>query len=351
MDRDKSISLLKALTLESGVSGYEGKVADLIDSYMAPLGAICEKDGIGNLVYTFKGNGKGKTVSYVAHMDEVGFMVFDILETGYIRFLPIGGWLSVSLPSSPVEVITRSGKKVSGVIGQLSPHYMKKGAPLQVPEIDDLFIDIGARNKQEAMEVFGVQKGDIIVPVTEFIYKKESGFVYSKAFDDRAGCALLIDAAIEYSKKKDSDNTLVFAFTVQEEVGTRGGQVLASYLESDYCFVLEGAPADDMPSAPAPHYTLLDKGAHIRIFDPTHIGSFSLLEKVRAMAKDNGIVIQEAIRKGGGTDAVQLSKSNRGTQTIVCGLPVRYAHSHTSGISMFDYEEMLKVMIASFKMI
>lgn len=341
MNKDFSLKLIKDITSACGVSGFETEVREVIQSYMTGFGYEESTDNADNLIYTHRGKENGKTICFAAHMDEVGFMVTDILDTGYLRFIQVGGWSTLTLPSSPVEVVTKCGKKHFGLIGQISPHFLKKGAPLQVPQTEELFIDVGAKNREDAITNFGISIGDFIVPYAPFSYIEKSGKVFAKGFDDRIGCAVLIEVA---RMLKDCDNTIIFAFTTQEEVGERGSRILATYIKPDYSIIVEGAPADDMPSGPAHPMTEQGKGAHIRIFDPTHIGDRVLLEKLRTIAKEKAIVTQEAIRTGGGTDAVTLFASEGGSRAIVTGVPTRFAHSHISSIDLFDYKEEVKLL-------
>ena len=341
MDKDYSISLIERLSQAPGPSGFEDEVRSIIRKEMEGLGCTIEEDNIGNLVCTFRGEPNGKTILFAAHMDEVGFMVSDILETGYLRLINLGGWSTLTLPSSPVEVINSRGEKHYGVIGQISPHFIKKGTPVTVPELSDLFVDIGAASAEEVKDVFGIRIGDIAVPVAPFKYVPETDRIFSKAFDDRIGCAVLIETAKRFSKGK---NTCIFAFTTQEEVGERGSSVLKNYVHPDYSVIVEGAPADDMPSGPAHPLTCQEKGAHIRLFDPTHIAGREIIDKLRRIASRDGIVIQEAIRTGGGTDAVTMSRAGRGSKAIVTGVATRYAHSHNSSISLFDYSELIRLL-------
>lgn len=309
----------------------------------ACIGCTLTEDNAGNLIYTFKGREGGRTICFAAHQDEVGFMVSDILDTGFLRLIQIGGWSTLTLPSSPVEVITSSGDKVYGVIGQISPHFIKKGAPLQVPSLEDLFVDVGAADRSDVTDKLGIRIGDVVVPVAPFRYVPQTGRLFSKAFDDRIGCAVLIEAALSVW---NPENTLIFAFTTQEEVGERGSAVLATYLNADYSVIVEGAPADDMPSGPVHPMTCQGRGAHVRLFDPTHIAPRDLIDRIRKIGQDSGIVIQEAIRTGGGTDACTLSHAIGGTKAVVTGVPVRYAHSHNCSISMYDYDEMVRLLSA-----
>jgi len=340
-----SIEFIKGLTQLSGPSGYEGDVSNFIKEKLASVGEITT-DRIGNIVCRIEGSDPGAPhLLFAAHQDEVAFMVSDITAGGFLRFIGIGGWNPITLPSSPVEVISESGERHYGIIGQLPPHFIPKGEPPKVPTIDELFIDIGARSREEAEELYQVGIGSIIIPYAPFKYNPKGEVLFSKAFDDRIGVAALIELG-HLVKEKGVAATLSLAFTVQEEVGVRGAKVLAQSIEADAAIVVEGAPADDVPSNIGSPQTVLGKGAHLRIFDTSHIGHPGLFRLARDIARREKIEVQEAVRKGGGTDAREIALAKGGIPTIVCGVGVRYAHSHNSLISLSDYRNLVKLLFA-----
>jgi len=342
---ETSIALIEKLTLLGAPSGFEQPVGDVIRDSLASVGSLTT-DRIGNIICEIPGTNPQKPhILLAAHQDEIGFMVSEVLENGFLRFVPIGGWNTITLPSSPVEVLTVNKEKVPGIIGQLSPHFSKKGAPPQVPELEALFIDIGAASKEEVESVFTIRPGCLVLPVTNFRYISQSNSLMSKAFDDRAGVAALIELG-KRLVKYPIEATVSLAFTVQEEVGTRGAKVLANTITSDAVIVVEGAPADDIPGGPVHPQTCVGKGVHVRVFDPTHIGHPKLLGLAKAVAKKDSIPIQEAIRKGGGTDAMVLALADCGIPSIVTGVPVRYAHSHNCLISLSDYHNLIALLYA-----
>jgi endoglucanase len=342
---DTSLALIKRLSLACGPSGFESEVTRIITENLEGIGSV-ETDAIGNVVCTISGQAPdAPAILFAAHQDEIGFMVSEVLESGFLRFTPIGGWNALTLPASPVDVIGRDGRAIPGVIGQLPPHFLKKGAEPQVPGIDELFIDIGASSAKEVEEHFGVLLGSIILPSTRFSFDGNSGCIMSKAFDDRIGVAALIELAYKIVDFPVGA-TVILAFTVQEEVGTRGVKVLANRIASEVAVVVEGAPADDVPGFPAKSQTCVGMGAHVRLFDPTHIGHPGVLALARTAARARGIRIQEAVRKGGGTDAMVLALADRGIPTIVTGVPVRYAHSHNCVASLGDYRELVSLLFA-----
>lgn len=339
-----TIALIQRLVQAVGPSGYEDAVGDIIRETSAPFGEVFT-DAIGNIVCEIPGaDPKGLRYLFVAHQDEIGFMVSDILDDGFLRFLPIGGWNARTLPSSSVDIINSEGVAIPGVIGQIPPHFLPKDAQ-QNPGIDELFIDVGAHDRDEVIDRFSIRIGSIIVPYGRFHHDESTGCIMGKAFDDRIGVAALLDLG-KRLKENPVSSTVILAFTVQEEVGTRGAHVLSNRMDADAAIIVEGAPADDVPGGPLHPQTCMGKGAHVRIFDPTHIGNPKLLERIRSIASREGVVIQEAVRKGGGTDASVMALASSGIPSVVTGVPVRYAHSHHGMISLHDYHELVGLLFA-----
>lgn len=340
------IELLKRLTLESGISGSENKIAEIMKDELSGYTSH-NKDNMGSVSFEYKGSSEKPKIMFVAHMDEIGFIVADILTTGFLKLQNIGGWNPNTLLSSPVEVINYKGEKYPGIIGAVPVHFLKNRQDVK-PEINNMFVDIGAASKEDVMENFGIQLGDQIVPVTNFHYSQKNRRMFSKAFDDRAGIAAVIEIG-KILAEKEHPNTVYCVGSVQEEVGTRGAQTIANYTDADICIVLEGAPADDIPGIPFSPQTGVGKGAHVRLFDPTMIVKSELKDFVIECANSNNIKIQLTVRKGGGTDGRQFHVANRGIPTIVLGVPVRYAHSHNCISSMDDFDELIKLLVEIVK--
>ncbi|MDY6915423.1 MAG: M42 family metallopeptidase [Candidatus Cloacimonadota bacterium] len=331
--------ILHELTLLPGISGDEERVAKYIES---KLSANCKfsKDNMGNVFCEYSGENDFPKIMFIAHMDEVGFIVSDIHPDGFIKFHNIGGWNPNTLLSSPVEVINSKGDKFHGIIGSIPKHFKVKEKKL---DISDMFIDVGAVSAEDLKQNFGIEIGDAIVPVANYSYCEKSNRMLSKAFDDRIGVAAMI-ALGEKLTKMQHKNTVILTGSVQEEVGTRGSSSIANRTDADICIVLEGAPADDIPGIPGNPQTAVGKGAHVRVFDPTMIVKSSLKKFIKKIANENNICFQTTVRKGGGTDGRNIHLANMGIPSIVLGCPVRYAHSHNSLISLDDFEELLKLI-------
>ncbi len=329
----ESLELLNQLTLAAGISGHESGITQIMKEHLS--GWQYEQDRMGNITFIKKGKESGKKLLFIAHQDEIGFIVADILPSGMLKMQEIGGWDPSTLLSSPVDIINDHGQKIPGIIGSIPKHFLSEGPVL--PQISNMFIDIGAIDKEDVLNNYGITLGSPVIPVCRNFYNEKSHRMFSKAFDDRAGIAALIDLGLKM-QEEEVENTIYLCGSVQEEVGTRGAQAIAAYTDADVCFVLEGAPADDIPGLPGIPQTCVGKGVHLRIFDPTLIISPQLKNKIIKIAEEYNIPVQPAVRRGGGTDGRQIHTANRGIPTIVLGVPVRFAHSHNCQISLDDYE-------------
>ncbi|MCK4957226.1 MAG: M42 family metallopeptidase [Candidatus Cloacimonetes bacterium] len=334
----ESLELLKKLTLASGISGHETEIAKIMKQELA--GTVdSNMDRMGSISFRFEG--KCPKILFIAHQDEIGFIVGDIMESGFIKIQPIGGWDPNTLLSSPVKIINRNGEEHDGIIGSVPVHFQQNGNGK--PNIASMFVDVGAQSKQDLIENFGINLGDQIVPITNFHYSKQNKRILSKAFDDRVGIASVIEVA-KFTSEIEHPNTVICTGSVQEEIGGRGAASIAQHTDADICIVLEGAPADDIPGIPGNSQTGIGHGAHVRLFDPTMMVKKGLADFIVNTANKYDISIQTTIRKGGGTDGAKLHYANYGIPTIVLGTPVRYAHSHNCLMSLTDYENLMKLL-------
>lgn len=335
-----NIELLKKYTLASGISGHETEVANLLQEDLKHADEM-SKDRMGSIYTTFKGNADDPKIMFIAHMDEIGFVVADMTETGLLKILNVGGWDPNTLLSSPMEIITAAGIHYPGIIGSVPVHFQTNGNGK--PTIMAMFVDVGATSKKDLEENFGIALGDPIVPVCNYHYSEKNNRMLSKAFDDRAGVSMLV-ALGEKLKTLQHPNKVYLVGSVQEEVGARGAQSIANYTDADICIVLEGAPADDMPGIPGTPQTAVGKGAHVRLFDPTLIVRKELRDFVVNTAKKHNIKHQATVRRGGGTDGKVMHTAAHGIPTIVLGIPVRYAHSHNCLSSLDDFNDTVDLI-------
>ncbi len=332
--------LLETLSNAAGVSGAEGPVRDLLLEAIRGQVDDTRVDALGNLIATKRANRPGSPVPRVmvaAHMDEVGVMIVHIESTGFLRFRPVGGIDPRVLLSKQVLI---GEKAVPGVIGQKAVHLLKPADRGHVVTMEQMFIDIGAKDRAEAESL--VKVGDCGVFATRFAVL--GGTAKGKALDDRAGCAILAEVLAGGPYPCD----LVGVFTVQEEVGLRGAQVAAYSVEPDFALVLEGTVCDDSPkTVDVSPTTRLGAGPAISIADRSAIADRRLVDLVVSTAKSIGSPFQFKQPMVGGTDAGRIHLSRGGVPTVVLAVPCRYLHSPVSLLSLSDFEQTLNLAKAT----
>ncbi|MEO5913088.1 MAG: M42 family metallopeptidase [Luteolibacter sp.] len=341
--RTKAVSLLQELTEAHSVSGHEDEVRAIFVDELEDCGEL-SADRNGS-VFCETGD-EGPRVMVAGHMDEVGFMVQNITADGYIQFLAIGGWWEHNLLSQRVEILTRAGAKILGVVSSRPPHFLSAEQRRQVMTIEQMFIDVGAESRRDVMENFGISLGDPIAPVSQFTALTREDHFMAKAFDNRVGMAATIQAG-QILSQSAHPNTLILCGTVQEEVGLRGAKTAANFAKPDVAIVLEGPPADDSPGfSRTDCQGRLGGGVQIRFYDPSAITNPRLARLVVETAQEEGIAHQLTVRRSGGTDAGSFHLANDGIPSIVLGVPARYIHSHNAIIDLNDYLQMVALTIA-----
>lgn len=328
------LEFIEALSDANGVSGFEDEVLEVIRSYVGDIFRI-EEDKMRNLVvYSNNYDEKKPTVMIDGHSDEVGFMVQSIQQNGLIKFLAIGGWFSQNVGAHKVRIRNSEGQYVTGIVASKPPHFMTDSERTKIVQIEDMLIDVGATSYEETVELFKIEPGAPIVPDVKFEYNELSDIMIGKAFDNRLGCALVIEI-MKAVEELDLAVNVVGAISSQEEIGTRGSVLTANIINPDVAIVFEGTPADDSHRGPYERQGAVKAGTQIRHRDNSMIGNPRLIAFSRDIAKRNNFKFQDAIRKGGGTDAGKIHLNNKGVPTLVFGVPVRYAHTHF-GISSFE---------------
>ena len=209
----------------------------------------------------------------------------------------------------------------------------------------DMFIDVGTTSYDETVNNFKIGVGAPVIPDVECTYNENSRMFLGKAFDDRVGCAVILDVMKEL-KGKELSVSLTGVLSSQEEEGCRGALVAAQKVMPDLAIVLEGPPADDNFRNEYRSQGALRKGAQVRHIDPTMIANPRLIRFIQKIAQENNIKIQETVRESGGTNASKIHLENGGIPTVVIGIPVRYTHSHYGFISYDDYIETVKLVKA-----
>lgn len=314
------LEMLKELCLIDGISGREDKVREYI---ISKIDGKCEYeiDPMGNILAFKKGkNIANKKVMLSAHMDEVGFIVTYITDSGFLKFTSVGG---VDSKVALGKTVTVGDNGVKGVIGHKAIHLCHGDEESSVPKLDKLYIDIGASNKEDAEKV--VEIGDSVHFDSDFI-SFGNNKIKAKAIDDRFGCAIMIKM-IESELEYDTH----FAFLVQEEVGCRGASAATFSIKPDYAIVLEATTAADVAFVGSEDVVCRQgSGAVVSFMDRSTLYNRDMFKGAFRLAKGNDISVQTKTTVAGGNDAGAIHKSNGGIYTIAVSLPCRYIHSATS---------------------
>ena len=328
------LDTMETLCCLDGVSGREDEVREYILERVMPFADEIQTDAMGNLMVFKKGAAKPKQrVMLAAHMDEVGLIITEITEDGYLRFDAVGGIDRRVLIGKRVFV---GSVRTLGVIGSKAIHLTTAEQRKSLPKLSDMYIDIGAKDKAEAEAL--VQLGDTAA-FDDSVIRFGDGFIKAKAIDDRAGCASMLEL-IESQLPCDC----WFAFTVQEEVGCRGASVAARSIQPDVALILEGTTAADIPGVSgADRVCQLGKGVVIPYMDKGTIYDRELYGMLCRLAEENGISWQTKSHVAGGTDASAIQRSGAGVRVAAVSVAVRNIHSPASIVKAEECEAQLKL--------
>jgi len=328
--------LLEKFSNANGVSGYESNVEKIFSEEMKPFVDEIKTDKLGNLIAHKKGD--GLTIMLTAHMDEIGFMVKYIDEKGFLFFSEIGGFFDQTILHQRVIVHGKNGP-VLGVIGSKPIHVMNAEERKKMIEKKTMFIDIGAKNAEDAKKL-GVEIGATVTQDSKFQIMANNNVV-GKAFDDRAGLTMLVEAMRRISVNKISAN--VFAVgTIQEEVGLKGARTSAFGINPDIAIATDVVVSGDHPGITKQESNMeMGKGAVITIMDASGrgmIASEKVVKWLKETAEKNKIDHQLEVSEGGTTDAAAIQLSQRGIPVGVISVPDRNIHTSVEVINIHDVD-------------
>jgi len=342
--------LLAELSNVPGAVGFEYPVRKLMEEYWKKFPIEYNVDGMGNLVGRFKQSKKeNPTILIMAHMDEIGFLTTEITENGYIKVIPLGGWLH-HVVWSQKWIIYHNGITIPAISGVDAPHMLsaddiKEKLPLKQTQ---MFLDTGLT--KEALKDLGIRSGLPVIPDVQFSTQRNENRYVGKAFDDRAGLAVIIRLMEKITQNPTLlDNVNVtFAATVQEEVGLRGAKVIYESIKPDIAINLEFGVARDYPCQFAiDDKPVLGEGPTLFIYDHHMLPDASLLEFIHQTAQKNKIPTQWEHEVSYGQDGASLQACGKGIPAINIGIPVRYAHSHYGVMDKIDYDNTVNLLYAS----
>ncbi len=360
-----NIKFLEELTNAFGPSGHETEAQKLAHEYGKQYAEEILFDGLGSVVFK-KGN-SGPKIMLAGHVDEIGFVIPEITKEGYLKFHQLGGWWDQTLLTQ--EVILRpfkGGAKIIGVIGAPPPHVLTPEQRTKVVTKDQMYIDIGCASDKEVKEL-GIRIGDPAVPLAYFRTvdrtrkeKKEDDpdakeetqevtLAVAKAFDDRIGVFIVLEALRRLSEEKiDHPNTVYAVSTVQEEVGLRGARTAAQMIQPDIGFALDVDISGDSPDSKG-LVQKMGKGVAISAGDGSMIPNPKLRKFALEVAEEMKIKHQPAFLKAGGTDAGIIHLTGMGAPSLFLGIPTRYIHSHHGMIDLDDVENAIQLLVEFIK--
>jgi endoglucanase len=328
------LELLKELCTLRGVSGCEDEVREFIRAQAAPYADSIRTDALGNLLVFKKGKrATGNKLLLAAHMDEVGLIVTKITDEGYLKFDFVGGVDRRVAIGKPVLL---GDAKVPGIIGLKAIHLVSRDEVKKVPKTDALYLDIGAKDKEAAEKLVELGTYGVFDSQPEAL---GNGFLKARAIDDRVGCAIMLKLLQE-----ELPLDVTFAFTAQEEVGTRGAFGAAFSVTPEVALVLETTTAADLPDVEEHRKVCAPgKGPVISYMDGGTIYDRALFEAFRALAEEHHIPWQTKEYIAGGNDARTIQRTKSGVRVAAMSAAVRYLHAPSSVGSVEDFENMLKL--------
>ena len=347
MQVDKTaLQMIQELSDAPGASGFEDEVVAVARRWCAPIGQMKE-DFLRNLYISRKENRGGRPVVMLdAHSVEVGLVVHSIKPNGTLRFLMLGSWNKNALIGTKVLVRNADGDYIPGIIAAKPVHFMTAAEKeTAMNDIANMVIDVGATSYADAVENFRVRMGEPVVPDTKFYYDEKRDLMFGKGFDCRMGCAALIEA-LRRLDGKELPCDVIAVLSTQEELGPRNSKVTVHHIHPDIAIVMEGCPADDTFTAPYAIQTALKCGPMFRHLDVSAICAPRYQRWALDLAAKKGIPVQESVRQGGGNNAASIQTALVGAPSIVCGVPVRYAHAPNCISTWYDFEKSVEMVIA-----
>jgi len=319
--------LIRKFVEAYGPSGYEDKTRAVIQDEVEKYASGISVDVLGNLIALKKGDGTGKKIMIAGHMDEIGVIVLSIDDNGFLRFSNVGGLNPAVVLGQ--RVVFENG--TTGVIGS------ERVDDLKDLKLEKLFIDIGAKNRQEAEAKVSV--GDMAgfhLPMVDLGTR-----LVSKGMDDRIGCAVM---ALAMQRMGRTPNDCYFVFTVQEEVGLRGARTSAFAVSPDLGIALDVTRTGDTPKS----ITMavgLGKGAAIKVKDASIVVHPKVKNLMTETAKKHGIPYQFEVLEAGGTDSGAIHMTKEGVPSGVISIPTRYIHSQCEMVDLRDVEACVNLLV------
>ncbi len=340
---DRVVSLLQRLSDAAGPPGAEEPVRAIMVGEMKPLASEpIRYDGMGSVIA--QQGTTGPRIMIDAHMDELGGMVRRVNANGFLTMQMLGGWLDQALVDQRWIILGSKGP-VHAVTGIRDIHIVAPEERTRVFPRDQLYLDIGAKDAKEAAAM-GVEPGDPVVPDSPFTVLNGSKNYLGKGWDDRIGCAVLVEA-MRRTATLPHANQLFYVATTQEEVGLRGARTAAQVVKPEIGIAIEGGITGDAPGARSEETQVkLGAGPGMFLYDSSTIANRKMVAFTRKTAAAKGLPLQADLVQGYGDDSAEMQTLNGGTPTINLVVPVRYTHSHNGIVNRQDFDQVVDLVVA-----
>jgi len=321
--------LIKKLVETYGPSGREERIREVIKGEIEGLADEVRVDAMGNLIALKRGSGEGLKVMLAAHMDEIGIIVTHVDEKGFLRFAPVGG-------VNPLVLLGGRVVFADGTVGTFGLEKREPEEEKKVPELDKLYLDVGAKGKESVP----VNVGDIACFQRPFAAQGDR--LMAKGFDDRIGCAVLIQVMRDLGA---SPHDVYFVFSVQEELGLRGAVTSAYGIQPDLGISVDVTATGDTPEARAMAVSL-GEGPAIKVKDGGMLAHPKVKDLLIKTAEELGIPYQLEVLNGGTTDAMAIQVSREGVPAGCLSIPCRYVHTPSEMVDHNDVLNAVKLLVA-----
>ena len=338
---DRTGRLMGELADAPGPSGFEEAVRAIMVRELRPLSDNVSFDGLGSVIA--KQGGNGPRIMLDAHMDELGGVIRRVTPGGFLSMQMLGGWLDQALVDQRWVIIGRKGP-VKAVTGIRDIHVVPADERTKVFAREGLYLDVGARNAAE-VAALGIGPGDPVVPDAPFEVMAGGDRYLGKAWDDRVGCAVVIEA-LRRLRTQGHPNQLFVAATVQEEIGLRGARTAANLIKPDIGIAIEGGIAgDSIGRNPDETQAVLGGGPGIFLYDSSALPNRKFVALVDRVAAAAGIPLQHDLVQGYGDDSAAIQATAGGVPTVNLVVAARYTHAHNGIIDRADFDRMVTLVV------
>ncbi|HEX4807643.1 MAG TPA: M42 family metallopeptidase [Bryobacteraceae bacterium] len=342
LPQDRVAEMLGKLADAAGPSGFEEPIRGIMTEAMRPYAGSLRFDGLGSIIAT-QGS-TGPRIMVDAHMDELGGMIRRITPNGLLTMQMLGGWFDQALVDQRWVIIGSKGP-VKAITGIRDIHVVPQDERTRVFPRDSLYLDIGAASADQ-VRAMGIEAGDPVVPDAPFEILNGTTNYLGKAWDDRVGCAVILEVMRRLATTPHP-NQILYAITTQEEIGLRGAHTASDVIKPDIGIALEaGVTGDVFSGHPEESQVKLGAGPGIFLYDASELPNRKFVALVRKIARDGNLPLQYDLVTGYGDDSAEIQKSNGGVPTVNLVVPVRYTHAHNGIINRGDFDHMVDLLTA-----